>query len=119
MFVQAVVVVAPKLSVAVAVIHCVPNAPATYVAVYGEVASIPAETPPTKNSTCATEPLSEALAAMFTVLPVITLDPFAGAVMLTVGAGLLATVIVIVATLVAPKLSVAVAVIVCEPKTAV
>ena len=55
--------------------------------------SRPIETPSTKNSTEATETLSDAVAVTGTTVPVIKLAPLAGDVIATVGGGLFATVI--------------------------
>ena len=83
---------------------------------YGELLSIPIDTPSTKNSTEATEPLSEALAVIGIIDPVIKPAPLEGDVMLTIGSGLLETLMVIAEEIVnAPLLSVAFAVKVCDP----
>lgn len=108
------VVTADWLSVALAVKLWVPAVALASVAVYGDVVSAaPIGVVPSKNCTFATEPgaasLAVAVIAMFA--PTAKVAPFAGVVMLTVGGALFATVTVTAAeVVVAPWLSVALAV---------
>ena len=78
--------------------------------------SVPSEVDPARNCTLLTEPsLSLALALIVTLAGAVNDAPLAGEVMLTVGGGLLAEFTVMLTpeeVVVAPKLSVAFAVIV-------
>src|SRR6266404_4851079 len=53
--------------------------------VYGEVVSVQMSVPLTRNLTCVTPTLSDALAAIVTVLPLFTFAPFKGEVIATIG----------------------------------
>jgi hypothetical protein len=103
--------VSPRLSVAFAVRLYDPAATLLHVKEYGVVVSSPSFVVPWKNSTFATDPLSEALAVIVMLAGAANDALFAGAVMLAVG-GVLAAVTVMLTALdapVPPALSVATA----------
>ena len=103
----------PEVSVAIAVSENVPVVLGENVAVYGNAASVPSETPFAKNCTLAIVPVV-AVAVAVTVVDELTAreEPVAGAVTLTVGALPPVTVTVLVDdVVVAPRLSVTTAVI--------
>src|SRR5512132_395666 len=82
----ALVVVAPRLSVARAVSVYVPAATLPQVKLYGAVVSSPSFAAPLKNSTFVTEPsASDAVAARFTVAGAVQVAPFVGCVSVTTG----------------------------------
>jgi hypothetical protein len=81
------VCVAPRLSVARAVIVCAP-AVDVHVAVYGAAATVATTVPSTRNVTFAIEPSSDAVAVNVTGAPAVNVAPFTGAVSVTVGGGL-------------------------------
>jgi hypothetical protein len=113
------VVLAPPLSVAVAVAECVPLARPVALKLYGELVSVFTTLPSTRNTTLAMVPFeSLAVAASGTAAPDAKLWFAVGLVSETVGAGLPPPPTVNVTVLevvLAPPLSVAVAVAVCVP----
>jgi hypothetical protein len=113
------VVLAPPLSVAVAVAECVPLTSPVALKLYGEEVSVFTTAPSTRNTTLAIVPFeSLAVAASGTAAPEAKLWFAVGLVRLTVGAGLLPppTVnVTAVEVVLAPPLSVAVAVAECVP----
>jgi hypothetical protein len=113
------VVLAPPLSVAVAVAECVPLTSPVAPKLYGEEVSVFTTAPSTRNPTLAIVPFeSLAVAASGTAAPEAKLWFAVGLVRLTVGAGLLPPPTVnvnAVEAVLAPPLSVAVAVAECVP----
>src|SRR5438874_6712684 len=86
MLTAAEVVAAPKLSVALAVIECVPAATLLQVMLYGATVSVPIKPLSPKKSTLVTVPSeSEAAALIGIVAGAVKVAPLTGAVMLTAG----------------------------------
>jgi len=108
------VVAAPALSVALAVSVYVPAARFAMLTLYGAVVSVPTRLLPLKKSTFATVPsLSAAVAFTVTLAGAVKVAPLAGLVMLTVGGtfgGPLTVIVTAVEVVIAPPLSVALAV---------
>src|SRR5216684_2193502 len=91
MLTAAEVVAAPKLSVARAVIECVPAATLLQVMLYGAVVSVPIKLPSPKKSTLLVAPSgSEAAALIEIVAGAVKVAPLTGEVTLTAGGWLMA-----------------------------
>src|SRR5437762_1538317 len=91
MLTAAEVVAAPKLSVALAVIECVPAATLLQVMLYGAAVSVPIKLLSPKKSTLVTVPSgSVAVALIEIVAGAVKVAPLAGEVTLTTGGWLMA-----------------------------
>src|SRR5882672_5622763 len=109
------VALTPWLSVALAVNVCVPAARLARATPYGAAVAVPTSVPPSKKSTFATLP-SASLAVAFTVMlaGAVKTALLAGLVIATVG-GVSTLILTAAETVLAPPLSVALAVNVCVP----